>query len=339
MKGDDVQTETKKRNGKMPTGRPVTGPQAMARTAREPEVLGDEESLPVPGAAVEGLDAITRGEIDIQIATARRYPRDVAKAMQNAIKLATYDEEIAEACFYSLPRGGKRIEGPSIRLAEILASCWGNLRYGSRMLEEGDRFVTALGFAHDLETNTAFAGAVQRRITNKSGSRYDDDMIGVTANAAQAIAQRNAIGKVVPRVYLERILRQVKAVAVGDASTFASRRDRVIERYGKMGVAVEQVLARVERSDVESITGEDLELLIGLGTAVKEGMISIDDAFGTPAAGEAEADATKGTAGLKDLLKRAAASKEPPHDPKTGEIKEEPAKSSEPTPATAGSAS
>ena len=43
------------------------------------------------------------------------------------------DPKTAEGCFFSLPRGGKRLEGPSIRLAEICAATYGNLRCGSRI--------------------------------------------------------------------------------------------------------------------------------------------------------------------------------------------------------------
>lgn len=267
------------------------------RAPHEPELLDENESMP---AQVPQVDSLARDEIDMQIATARRYPRDPAKAIRAALKLATYSEEIAEGCFYVLPRGGKKIEGPSIRLAEIIASCWGNLRYGARVVDEGQRFVTSLGFCHDLETNVAFAGHVQRRITNRDGHRYDDDMIGVTGNAANSIAMRNAVNRVVPRVYTDMILREVKRVAVGDASTFASKRDRVIERYSKMGVTSEQVLASVGKESIEAVTLEDLELLIGVGTAIKEGQTSIDLVFPT---GEGSTpQPTKGAAGLKSIL-------------------------------------
>lgn len=281
-----------------PTELSVRGPHDM-------EVLNDEESVPVAAPAV---DSLARDEIDMQISTARRYPRDPSRAIKSALKLATYNEEIAEGCFYALKRGGKVIEGPSIRLAEIIASCWGNIRYGARVVEEGQRFVTSLGFCHDLETNVAFAGHVQRRITNREGQRYDDDMIGVTGNAANSIAMRNAVNRVVPRVYTDMILREVKRVAIGDASTFASKRDRLVERFGKMGVTPEQVCASVGKESVEAITIEDLEALIGAGTAIKEGTTTVDAVF--PVAGDGdEAAPTRGVAGLKNIVAHARAEK------------------------------
>ena len=46
-----------------------------------------------------------------------------------------------------------------------------------------------------------------------------------------------------------------------------------------MGATIERVLAKIGRQDIEQITKEDLEILIGTGTAIKEGQQSVDDAF------------------------------------------------------------
>src|SRR3954451_2190446 len=115
----------------------------MATTDVSPQpempVLDPEDSAldQVPAFATgQALDAQTRGEIDIQIATAHRFPRSVKKSLQEALSLATVDEDTAGACGYELPaRAGsdsnEPIKGPSIRLAEIFASCWEYLRIGS----------------------------------------------------------------------------------------------------------------------------------------------------------------------------------------------------------------
>lgn len=224
-----------------------------------------------------------RDEIDIQIFTARRFPRNLTRFKQQALQMATYDQDTAASCFYALPRksedGTKIIEGPGIRLAEIVASTWGNLRFGSRIIAEDDQFIVAQGMAHDLETNVATTLEVRRRITNKSGKKYSADMIAVTANAASAIAVRNAIFKIIPKTYIDQIFQTAKKVAVGEASTLSSRRATVIERLNKMGATKETILNFLGRTGVEEIGLEDLEKLIGIGTAIKEGSISVDEAF------------------------------------------------------------
>src|SRR5580692_8587501 len=144
------------------------------------------------------IGAIVRAEIDTQIATAKAYPRSVALFKKKALGLATEDQDTAESCFYAVPRGGKKIEGPSIRLAEIVGYSWGNLNYGSRIIADDGKMVTAQGVCHDLESNVRASVEINRRVTNKQGKRYNDDLVILTSNAAAAIALRNAIFKVVP---------------------------------------------------------------------------------------------------------------------------------------------
>src|SRR5438105_9284609 len=69
-------------------------------------------------ATGQALDVLARGEIDIQISTAHRFPRSVRRALQEAITLATMDEDTADSCFYELPARGDEgpIKGASIRL-------------------------------------------------------------------------------------------------------------------------------------------------------------------------------------------------------------------------------
>ncbi len=79
--------------------------------------------------------SIAMAEVDQQITTAHAYPRSVDQAVKNILTLATLDAETAAECVYALPRGGKPIKGPSIRLAEIIQSQWGNNRVGTRVVQ------------------------------------------------------------------------------------------------------------------------------------------------------------------------------------------------------------
>ncbi|MFM7859586.1 MAG: hypothetical protein ACKO96_48585, partial [Flammeovirgaceae bacterium] len=139
----------------------------------------------------------TKAEIDTQIATAKAFPRSEKMFMDRAISMATVTEEIAQSCIYALPRGGKPIEGPSVRLAEIIVASYGNLRSSARIVDNDGKMITSQGVCHDLENNTAVSVDVKRRITDKNGKTFNDDMQVVTGNAANAIAFRNAVFKVV----------------------------------------------------------------------------------------------------------------------------------------------
>ena len=61
-----------------------------------------------------------KAAIDVQIATAKNYPRNVQRAISNSIAIVTLDSETASTCTYSLPRGGKPITGPTVHLAKFL---------------------------------------------------------------------------------------------------------------------------------------------------------------------------------------------------------------------------
>ena len=228
---------------------------------------------------VNALDTITRGEIDIAINTAKRFPRVISTFRQKAMTMATSDAETAASCFYKLARGGNHIEGPSVRLAEIVASAWGNLRFGARIVNEDDKFVTAQGVAHDLEANVSTTVEVRRRITDKNGNKFKDDMIAVTCNAACAIALRNAIFKTVPFTYAKQIFEQAKKTAVGDVKTIGERRKQMVDSFGKMGVSLDQILVMVGRPSLEDVGLAEIELLIGVFNAIKDGDTTVEEQF------------------------------------------------------------
>ena len=228
---------------------------------------------------IAAVAILNRSEISSQLDAAHRYPRKVKSFLDEAMTLATINREIAESCIYALPRGGKTIAGPSVRLAEIVASSYGNLHVASRVIDVTDKEVVAQGAAWDLEKNLRVIVEARRRITNKYGKRYDDDMITVTGAAAGSIALRNAIFRVVPRAYVDQLYAGVREVAVGNAKTLSTRREEVIARLQKIGVPHDRILARVEAKSLVDIDLERLEILIGLGTSIKNKEQSIDDAF------------------------------------------------------------
>lgn len=225
------------------------------------------------------LEALNRSEIDIQVATAHRYPRKTSEFKARALALATLDEETAASMFYAVPRAGETIQGPSVRLAEIVGSCWGNLRYGARIVEEGQEFITAQGMCHDLETNNAASVEIRRRIVNRHGKRYNPDMIQVTGNAAISIALRQAIFKIVPFAFVKPIYEAAIQTAIGKAETLGGRRRIAFEWFGKLGVTEERVLLVLNRADREDVTLKDLAVLTGLRTAIKDGDTTVDQAF------------------------------------------------------------
>lgn len=222
---------------------------------------------------------LNKSEIDQQIATAHRYPRSIKRFRDESMQMVTLNERVAESCIYALPRGGKTIEGPSARFAEVVASAWGNCRAGARTISDQGDFVTAQGVFHDLERNVAITYEVQRRITDSKGKRYNADMIGVTANAACSVALRNAILKGVPKAFWDDMYQAARQTVMGDFKTLANRRADAIKAFMALGVSEAQIFAKLAVGGIEDITLEHLVTLRGLITAIKEGDTTPEQAF------------------------------------------------------------
>lgn len=243
------------------------------------------EPKPTEIVSVNAIESISRAEIDVAIATARRFPRQLSTVKKNMLSFATLDQETAESCFYSLPRGGKNIQGPSVRLAEIAVSSYGNLRAGSRILETvtdgANPHVTVQAVAMDLENNIQVSIEKRRRIVGKKskGGVIDEDDINLAANAGSAIAFRDAVFKIIPMALIKPVFEQAKKVAIGDAKTLTDRRARCVEAFAKMGVSKEKLIAKVGKKSVDDFNLEDVEMFLGLHNAIKDGEVQIDEAF------------------------------------------------------------
>lgn len=262
----------------------------------------DPDTVEILGAAPPA--SVSESEIKAQIDVAKRYPRDTKKFLKDAITMVTLSEEIAESCIYSLARAGENIAGKSVRLAEICMSAWGNIHAGARPIEVGARDVTSQGVCWDVERNVRVTMETKRRITNRNGQRYSDDMIATTQGAASSIALRNAILRVIPSAFTDEVYRAARACAVGEGEGAFSRRSKVMQKLGKMGAPTARILAVLGRDKIEDVNLDDVEILIGFGTAIKDGEKTVDEVFPpleaqapAPAAAQTQAGATPNDSG------------------------------------------
>lgn len=232
---------------------------------------------------ISDTGVFARAELDMQISTAKAYPRKQKEFIEKATELATLDQETAASCFYVLARNGKQgkteIKGASIRLAEIAATCWGNIHAATRIIENDGKFITAQGIAWDLESNVKIGTEVKRSITYKDGGQYNTDMQMTTGNAAAAIALRNAIFKVVPKALIDRICESAMKFSVGDQKSLAVKRKEVFEKLNKMGIETSKILAFYNKKTIDQVDIDEVRQMIGIGTSIKDGMTSIDQAF------------------------------------------------------------
>jgi len=250
-----------------------------------------------------------KAAIDVQIATAKAYPRSIKRAMENALAIATMDRETAETCNYSLPRGGKPISGPSVHLARILIQQWGNIRAESEVIGTDATHVTSRAVCWDLESNIAIKVTVKRSIMGKHG-RYNEDMISVTGNAGNSIAFRNAVLAVIPKSVVNKVYNAAKEVITGDISDknkLIAKRKQVMDALRETyGVTEKEILSAIGKASIDHITGDDILVLIGIGQSIKDGDTTVDQAFRKDI--KIASDATKKAADdLAEKLKTKAA--------------------------------
>lgn len=237
---------------------------------------------------VEMLTAIDRAEVDIQIATAKQYPRDITSTLNKIATYATMDKETAEDCFYVLRRKDANgndsiIEGLSVRMAEIIAGAWGNLRVQTRIIGNDGRMITAQAICHDLETNFAVSKEVKRSIMTKKGFTFSQDMQVVTGNAASSIAFRNAVLTVIPKAVTKRIINEVRKVALGQSIDLETSRQNIIAYFSKLGVNEQQIFEYLGINKIEEIDKEKVFELRATANAIKEGTTTVNETFIKPA--------------------------------------------------------
>lgn len=278
------------------------------------------ESVEVTVVPSDAIEAMERANIDVQIATAHKYPRSLERFKETALNMVTQDEDTAASCIYARPVGKNRdgsqkyAEGMSIRMAEIVASGYGNLRVGSMLIEQTPRQVKARGFAHDLESNFAATSEVVESTVDSNGNPYSERMRVVAAKACLAKARRDATFQVVPRALCKSLEDAARKTAIGDAATLEKRRGMVMEWISKLGIDKERVFAALQVAGIADVGLKQLETLTGLKTAIKEGDVSVDEAFPRLE----DPNAKKGASGLVDKLKgaKAPAAEPQPEAPK-----------------------
>ena len=245
--------------------------------------LENYEVLPVEEQDVQivQVDAVERANVYSQVETAKRYPRDIRRSIDNSVVMVTMNQETAQSCSYALPRGGKPITGPSVHLAKIIVSNWGNMRTEAKVVQITDKQVISRGTCWDLETNVASAFEVRRSIIGKNGQRFSDDMITVTGNAANSIAYRNAVFAVIPKAITDRVYYAAQKFITGDLSDYDKLlkvRTGVLNNFkNNYGITEEEVVKMCGKQTANQIGADEISMLMGTIQALKDEDTTVDE--------------------------------------------------------------
>lgn len=259
------------------------------------KVLSQLDRINQGTVAIEASRAIAEAQGKLIIA--KRFPRDEVAAYAKAME-ACQRPTMAEKAFYSFPRAGQTIEGPTIRFAEELARCWGNIDYGIKELSQDDGKSEMQAYAWDLETN---AQSVQN-FTNPHQREQGKKMVQLTSqrdiyenNANMATRRlRSRILAILPAWFVEDAIAECKRTIAGrNDAPLIDRVKKMVVQFAKLGVSQEQIERRLKRK-VDTMTADDFTEYLGIYNAIKGGESKIAEWFA------AEPEATELTAALKE---------------------------------------
>ena len=256
--------------------------------------IADFSSINQGTIAIEASRAIAEAQGKLVIA--KRFPRDEVQSYAKAME-ACQRPTMAAKAFYSFPRGGQTVEGPTIRFAEELARCWGNIDYGIKELSQDDGKSEMQAYAWDLETN---AQSVQN-FTNPHQREQGKKMVTLTSqrdiyenNANMATRRlRSRILAILPAWFVEDAIAECKKTLAGQNDTpLIDRVKKMVVQFAKLGVTQEMIEKRLKRK-IDTMTSDDFVEYVGIYNAVKGGESKIADWF------DAQKEANELTEALK----------------------------------------
>ena len=156
--------------------------------------------------------------------------------------------------------------------------CWKNLDTGTRVVSNDGRVVIVEGWCIDLQENNYYHSQVARSILTAKGERFSDSLQATTISAAGAMAFRNSIFKIIPRIFIDKILEKcVKKVQ--DDEKLLEKRDNVIKHLEKLGVQLSDILSYFRKESVGDLTSTNIVDMMGIGTSIREGAVKAQEAF------------------------------------------------------------
>lgn len=262
----------------------VTNNQQMQPNMPNNSIMAHMENINQGTIAIEASRAIAEAQGKLVIA--KRFPRNEVASYAKAME-ACQRPSMASKAFYSFPRSGGKVEGPTIRFAEELARCWGNIDYGIKELSQDDGKSEMQAYAWDLETNAQsiqnFTNPHQREVSGKMKTLTSQrDIYENNANMATR-RLRSRILAILPAWYVEDAIAECKKTLAGrNDEPLIDRVKKMVVQFSKLGVSQEQIEQRLKRK-VETMTADDLVDYVGIFNAIKQGESNAAEWFSAPA--------------------------------------------------------
>ena len=237
------------------------------------------------GAAVEVAMSRAAQEVQAAMVVAKRFPRDMNAAYARILQ-ACKRKSLAEQGSYAYPRGGTKVTGPSIRLAEVLQQNWGNMEAGVIELERRDGESVAMAYAWDLETNSrdikVFTVQHVRERTSQKGGNValtdPRDIYELVANMG-ARRKRACILAMIPGDIVDAAEAECDKTLKGDnTEPLVDRVRKVAAAFMDLNVTTAMLEKRLQHN-LDAINETELVALRKIYSSIKDGMSTSADWF------------------------------------------------------------
>ena len=252
--------------------------------SNEFELALQKSTIQPQNAAIQTSLGRYTQELQGMVYSAKQFPRDQFAAYQR-IKQACERKSLAMIASYEYPRGGQKITGPSIRLAEVVAQNWGNMTFGVVELEQKVGESTCMAYAWDIETNVRSEKifTVKHEIGTKKGpKKLEDsrDIYELVANMG-ARRQRACILAIIPKDVVDSAVEECdKTLAGKNSEPIIDRLKKMFDAFKAFGVTREMIEKKIGVG-LDSFTEKDVIVLIKVYNSLKDGIGKREDFFET----------------------------------------------------------
>lgn len=263
---------------------------------------GQFQSINQGTIAIEMSRAVAEAQGKLLIA--KQSPRNITEAYSKVIQVCQR-KGIAEKAFYRYNRGNSTVSGVTIRFAEELARCWGNIEYGIKELSQDIGKSEMQAYAWDLETNTqSIQNFTNPHIREAGGTSYSltsqRDIYESNTNMGSR-RLRSRILAILPSDLVDKAIHECeKTLAGGNEMPLIDKLNDMVIGFAKVGVTKEQLEIRNNKK-IDNFTPDDLVEYIGIFNSIKTKESKVSEWFESEKPAAIAASLTDALKGAQDV--------------------------------------
>ncbi|OMF17197.1 hypothetical protein BK131_04320 [Paenibacillus amylolyticus] len=233
--------------------------------------------------AAEMVSTRQSEQVKAALFSAKQFPRDQQAAF-NRIMQACQRKKLAEEASYEFPKGGSKVTGPSIRLAEVLAQNWGNMEYGVIELEQVGGVSKMEAYAWDIETNTRrsmiFNVSHERKAKGRI-NKLDDprDIYELTANMGSRRVRACILGVIPGDIVDAAVERCQKTLKDGYTEPLTDRIRKALQQFQEKYGVSKEMLEDYIGCGQDAFTENDFLKIAGIWRSLSDNMAKREDYF------------------------------------------------------------